>query len=378
MHFIINKETLNEALSHVSKAVSSKTVNPILAGIKFAVENEEIIITGSDSEITIQTILSANNEQIEKIKIIETGKIILPKYIVEITKKLPEEDIEFLIKDNFTVIIKSGASEFLLNGFDAEDYPNLPYINPEQFFSIESDLLKSMIRQTIFAVSTVENRQILNGVLWQLENDSLKFVATDSHRLAIRKATTSNNTNLSFSNVVVPSKSLNELSKILDGANREVQVTIEANQILFRIDDIILLSRLLEGTYPEISRIIPQTTKTQITLQTKELLAAIERASLIAKDSKNNIIKFMTLDGERIEISSHSTELGKVTENLFNCKINGDSIKISFNAKYAIDALRSIDSSEILIEFTGALSPFVVKPLDHDKTLHLIVPIRTI
>ena len=203
-------------------------------------------------------------------------------------------------------------------------------------------------------------------------------MATDSHRLAIRKATTSNNTNLSFSNVVVPSKSLNELSKILDGANREVQVTIEANQILFRIDDIILLSRLLEGTYPEISRIIPQTTKTQITLQTKELLAAIERASLIAKDSKNNIIKFMTLDGERIEISSHSTELGKVTENLFNCKINGDSIKISFNAKYAIDALRSIDSSEILIEFTGALSPFVVKPLDHDKTLHLIVPIRTI
>ncbi len=377
MHFIIDKNHLFLAIQHVSKAVSSKTTIPILTGIKLEVDKHGVTLTGSDSDITIQMFIPVTENDKEIIQIFEEGKIVLPKYIIDIVKKLPSNEIEFKINDQLIVYIKSGSSEFRLNVFDAEEYPVIPQVNQEYVLNIQSELLKTIIKQTLFAVSTVESRPILTGVLWQLENNSLKFIATDSHRLAIREVKVETDTDLTFNNIVVPGKSLNELNKILPDEQMIVQIIFTENQLLIKLGHILFLSRLLDGTYPDISRIIPNKETTKIILETKKIFEAIERASLISKDVKNNVVKLIIKDDSLLEINSISSEMGKVTEQVEIKELEGELIKISFNSKYTLDALRTIDSEEIIIEFTGALSPFIIKPADHEKMLHLILPIRT-
>ncbi|MGD9677753.1 MAG: DNA polymerase III subunit beta [Vulcanibacillus sp.] len=377
MHFFIDKNSLVNAISHVSKAVSSKNTIPILSGIKFEVSHEGLILTGSDSDITILITISKLINENQIVKIINDGKVVLPRYIVDIVKKLPSEEIEFKLVDRQTVIIKSGFSEFSINSYDVEEYPELPLIDKEKSFNIESKLLKTMIKQTNFAVSFNESRPILSGVLWNLDEDTLKLISTDSHRLAIREGIVDNPSQIKLTNVVIPGKSLQELYKILDNYNTIVNITVTNNQILIKIDNLIFFSRLLDGTYPDISRIIPKNGNSKIVLQNTVLLDAIERAALIAKESKNNIVKLSSLESNIIEISSNLHEIGKVTETIEVKEFIGEIIKISFNSKYVLDALKVIDSNEISIEFTGALSPFVIKPIDHDKMLYLILPIRT-
>jgi len=377
MHFFIDKNTLVNAISHVSKAVSHKNTIPILSGIKFEVSQEGLILTGSDSDITILITISKLINENQIVKIINDGKVVLPRYIVDIVRKLPSEEIEFELVDRQTVIIKSGFSEFSINSYDVEEYPELPLIDKEKSFSIESKLLKTMIRQTIFAISFNESRPILSGVLWNLDEESLKLISTDSHRLAIREGTVDNPSQIKLTNVVVPGKSLQELYKILDNYNTIVNIIVTNNQVLIKIDNLIFFSRLLDGTYPDISRIIPKNGNSKIILQNTVLLDAIERAALIAKESKNNIVKLSSLENNIIEISSNLHEIGKVTETVEIKEFIGELIKISFNSKYVLDALKVIDSNEISIEFTGALSPFVIRPIDHDKMLYLILPIRT-
>lgn len=377
MHFIINKNHLVNGIQHVSKAVSSKTTIPILTGIKFEINNKGLILIGSDSDITIQIFIPTFEDDKEIIRVIKNGQLVLPKYIIDIVKKLPSDEIEFNLVDNLTVVIKSGSSEFRLNGYDAEEFPVIPPINDTQMFNIQSQLLKTMIRQTIFAVSTVESRPILTGVLWQLKDKNLRFVSTDSHRLALREAIIECVDNLTFNNIVLPGKSLTELNKILPDDESPVNIIVTDNQVIIKSNNLLLLTRIIDGTYPDISRIIPDKGLTNIIIETKILLDAIERASLLAKDSKNNIVKLSSFDNNLIEISSNLPEVGKVTEHLTANEVIGEDIKISFNSKYTLDALKAIDSQQITIEFTGALSPFVIKPLDQEKMLHLILPIRT-
>ncbi|WP_339060746.1 DNA polymerase III subunit beta [Tepidibacillus marianensis] len=377
MHFIIDKSQLINGIQNVSKAVSSKTTIPILTGIKFDLTKEGLTLSGSDSDISIQMFISKTDNETEFVKIYREGKLILPKYIIDIVKKLPTDEVEFEQMDQLSVIIRSGRTEFRLNGYDAEEFPNLPIINEEKVFTIQSDLLKSMIRQTFFAVYTMESRPILTGVLWELEEHMLKFVATDSHRLATRSSMVEALTESSFYNIVVPGKSLNELSKILSEDRLPVEIVVTENQILVRMRELLFYSRLLDGTYPDTSRIIPDKFKTDIILSKHDFADAIERTLLIAKDGKNNIVKLTTQDDLMIELSSNAPEVGNVMDHIQAKEINGEQLKISFNAKYVLDALKAIDSQEIRIEFTGALSPFVIKPVDHDWALHLILPVRT-
>ena len=377
MYFKIKKNELNFALQHVNKAVSTKTTIPILTGIKFEIKENGLYLTGSDSDISIQIIIpiEKNDEQI--IEVNEIGNIVLPKYIVDIVRKLPEDEIEFKKIDSLTISIKSGTSEFKLNGYDAEEYPELVMFNENQIFSIQSELLKTMIKQTIFAVSTLESRPVLTGVLWQSKNNTLKFVATDSHRLAVREAMIESETEININNIVVPGKSLQELSKILEDEDLLVDIVITENQIIFKISNILFISRLLDGTYPDISKIIPDNNITSMTLNTKNILDAIERASLLVRDSKTNTVKLSITDNTELEISSNIPEVGKVNENIKIIDFQGEPIKISFNAKYTIDALKAIDNHETVINFTGSLSPFIIKPTGNDKILYLILPVRT-
>ncbi|WP_374718726.1 DNA polymerase III subunit beta [Parageobacillus toebii] len=377
MKIKIDREALVQSVQDVMKAVSPRTTIPILTGIKITATSQGVTLTGSDSDISIESFIPTEEEDKVLVEVVETGSIVLQaRFFSEIVKKLPQNTIEIEVQPNFLTVIRSGKAEFSLNGLDAEEYPRLPQIEEENVFKIPTDLLKTIIRQTVFAVSTSETRPILTGVNWRIENGELICTATDSHRLALRKAKIETENQQSY-NVVIPGKSLNELSKILDDSNDPVDIVITANQILFKTKHLLFFSRLLDGNYPETTRLIPTDSKTDIIVNAKEFLQAIDRASLLAREGRNNVVKLTTLNDGIIEISSISPEIGKVTEEIQSESIEGEELKISFSAKYMMDALKALDGTDIQISFTGAMRPFLLRPLHSDSMLQLILPVRT-
>ncbi|MGE7274562.1 DNA polymerase III subunit beta [Brevibacillus panacihumi] len=378
MKITVQRDKLSNAVSHVSKAVSSRTTIPILTGIKIKADEEGLTLTASDSDVSIEVQIPLEEADEWGVTVHQAGNIVLPARIFsEIVRKLPSNEIHIEADERLVTSIRSGQAEFSINGMDANEYPQLPHLEEEKVFSIPGDLLKTMIRQTVFGVSTSEMRPILTGLMWSLEQGKLRFVATDSHRLASRTAMVECPEELSFHNVVVPGKSCNELVKILDEDQSPADIVVTDNQILVKSKHILFYSRLLEGTYPDTTRIIPQGSKTEITVNTKEFLQSIERASLLSREGKSNVVKMVTLPDGNVEITSNAPEIGKVTDVLQPKAMEGEELKISFNAKYMIDALRAIDSSEIKASFNGPMSPFVIRPTDHDWMLHLILPVRT-
>lgn len=378
MQFSIQKEYLVRGVQDVMKAISSRTTIPILTGIKVVATAQGITLTGSDSDISIESRIPIEEEGKIITEILQPGSVVLPaKYFSEIVKKLPQETVSIEINDQFLASIRCGKAQFNLNGFDADEYPHLPQIEEHHVFSLSSDLLKNIIRQTVYAVSTSETRPILTGVNWRIYNSSLSCVATDSHRLAMRKAPIHDISDEFEANVVIPGKSLNELNKILDESDEAIEIVITDNQILFKSKHLLLFSRLLEGSYPDTSRLIPTESKTSLLLNTKDFLQAIDRASLLAREGRNNVVNLMTLEGNRVEISSISPEIGKVEEEVQCSNIDGEELKISFSAKYMMDALKALDGTEIEIQFTGAMRPFLIRAEQDERMLQLILPVRT-
>jgi DNA polymerase III subunit beta len=377
MRFIIQRDSLLQSVQDVMKAVTSRTTIPILTGIKIVANEEGVTLTGSDSDISIESFIPKEEAGDEIVEIKQPGSIVLQaRFFSEIVKKLPTDTVEIEVHNNLQTVIRSGKSEFNLNGLDAEEYPHLPQISEEHVFKIPTDLLKGLIRQTVFSVSTSETRPILTGVNWKVENNELICIATDSHRLALRKAKLDADNTGSY-NVVIPGKSLTELSKILDDSSESVDIVITENQVLFKAKHLLFFSRLLEGNYPDTGRLIPSESKTDVVVNTKEFLHAIDRASLLAREGRNNVVKFSTIEGGAIEVSSNTPEIGTVVEEIQSQSIDGEELKISFSAKYMMDALKALEGTEIQISFTGAMRPFVIRPLHDDSILQLILPVRT-
>ena len=377
MKFEIMRDYLLASLNDVMKAVSSKTTVPILTGIKIDVTNEGVSLTGSDQDITIQTFIPAEENGQQIMTITTTGSIVLQaRMFNEIVRKLPTNEVEIEVTNGFATYIRSGKSEFHLIGQDAIEYPLLPEVSAEEQFTIPADLLKSIIRETVFAVATSESRPVLTGVNWNIQDGELICVATDSHRLARRK-TKLEQLPSGVSSVVIPGKSLNELNKILEDSTNPVQVVMTNQQVLFKADNMLFFSRLLEGNYPDTSRLIPESYQTNVTINGKSLLQAIDRASLLAREDRNNVVRFETLEGNAIEISSNSPEIGKVQEQIQVESLEGETLKISFSAKYMMEALKAIDGQDVIIQFTGAMRPFILRSVHDDAILQLILPVRT-
>jgi len=378
MKFLIQKERLSNSIQDVIKAVASRTTIPILIGIKIDATDEGVALTGSNSDISIKSFIPKEEDDTELVDIIEPGSIVLhARFFSEIVRKLPDSIIEITVDDQFKTVIHSGNAEFVIHGLDAEEYPRLPIIDSEHSFTMPADLLITLVKQTVFAVSQSETRPILTGIHWVFENNELIAVATDSHRLALKKATLQTAINQSY-NIVIPGKSLSELIKILEDSNQTaVEIFVATNQILFKSKNLLFYSRLLEGKYPNTSKLIPNDSKTKVTINTKEFLQAVDRASLLAREGKNNVVKFTTMEQNMIEITSYTPEIGKVVEKVKSLSIEGEEIKISFSAKYMIDALRAIDGSEATIYFTGTMRPFVIKTEQDETILQLILPVRT-
>ena len=378
MKLTIRKDALNESIGHVSKAISSRTTIPILSGIKIDANGTGVTLTASDTDISIQSFIPSEQNEETIVQLEKQGSVVLPaKFFMEIVKKLPSEHVELEVLEHFKTTIRSGSAEIELVGLDPEEYPILPRVEEDKVFSINGILLKSMIKQTVFAVSSNESTPVLTGVLWNLTNGILKFVATDRHRLASSEAAIEADPELKLEHLVIAGKTLNELSKIISDDGSLVDIVATDNQILFKMDSILFYSRILDGTYPDTSKIISHNYKTELVIRTKSLTDAIDRAYLLSREEKTNIVKLMTTGESQIEISSSSNELGKVTEQIETKHLSGDELKISFNSKYMLDALKVMDSEYIHIGFTGIMSPIIIRPDEDRNMLHLILPYRT-
>lgn len=378
MRIRVLKHELNESIQHVNKAISSRTTIPILTGIKIEVNYQGMTLTASDTDISIQAFIPVEDSEKQIVQVERPGSVVLPaKFFVEIIKKLPSSEIEMEVQEGFQTRITSGSTDIQMVGMDPEEYPVLPSIEENEVISIPGELLKNMIKQTTFSISTHETSPILTGILWDIQGNDFKLVATDRHRLASRTAQIDNADDVRVSNVVISGKTLNELSKIVPDQNTIVDIVVADNQVLFKIDRVLFYTRILDGTYPDTSRIIPTNYKSELIIDTKQLSESIDRAYLLSREEKSNIVRLQTFDNGTIEISSSSTELGKVVEQLEVAQYTGDPLRISFNSKYMLDVLKVVESEQLHIGFTGAMSPMIVKPMDDSQSLYLILPYRT-
>ena len=373
MNFQINKDILLSNLIIAQKALSNKTPNPALQGIKLDVFEDHMIITTSNSDIAIKLLVKDSSLIIK-----EQGSVLIPgKYFIEIIRKL--DGLKVVISsiiDNM-VRIEADRSDITLNMMDIDDYPEIEFTEKAKSVKINVRILKTIIRQTAFATSSVENRPILTGVNFKIDGNKLIAIATDSYRLSQKQIEL--NEVYEPLNIIIPGRSLDELIKVLENNNEVVELHFDQSKILFKYRHLLFQSRLLEGNYPETSKLIPTNFPIIIKFNKENLLTAIERASLLSsRDGNYAIVKLQLRQDNIVEITSNSPEIGKVLEEVYPVdEIIGTPIKIAFSSKYILDALKIFNSSEVAINFTGEIRPFIIKGDYDENMLQLILPVRT-
>ncbi|NCB65358.1 MAG: DNA polymerase III subunit beta [Bacilli bacterium] len=382
MKFSINRQVLIKHLSDVQRAISSRTTIPILTGVRISADENGIVLSGSDSDISIETLIPVSEEN-NQIEIHTQGGIVLPaRFFSEIVKKLADEKITIEVKDHFQTNITSAKASFTINGIDVNNYPNFPVIDSNEVITLPTALFKQVIQHTVIATSTQESRPILTGVNMTIKDGKLTAVATDSHRLSqriISIAAPESQLEKNY-NVIIPGKSLVELSRIVEN-QPTIEMMITENQVLFKAENVYFYSRLLEGYYPDTNRLIPASSNTQIVLNAYDLLQATDRASLLSHEGKNNVVK-LSIDSNKVELSGNSPEVGNVEESLAYQSASGDPLIISFNPDYMKDALRTFGQQDVQVNFTSAVRPFTVVPADREDEndnsfIQLITPVRT-
>ncbi len=365
MRFICTQKNLLNSISIVQKSVSSKTTLPILKGIYLEATMNQLKLIGTDLEIGIESIIEA---EVQK----EGSIVIDARLFSEIIRKLPDSSVEISIEENNQVLIKCKSTEFNILSQNATDYPELPVIEEEQTYEIPQELFRNMIRQTVFATSQDESRPILTGVLVEIEDERLNMVALDGYRLALRRGKIKAQDTYK---VVIPAKTLNEISRIMNMDEDEpIKIALTDNHGLFTIGNTKLVSRLLEGEFINYNQILPKEYKSRIKVNTKSFLNSIERASLLGREGKSNLVKF-TISDDKMIITSNS-ELGNVYEEV-EIELEGNDLEIAFNSKYFIEALKVIEDDEIFLDLTSNISPGIIKTVHNDNHVYLILPVRS-
>ncbi|CAH1856901.1 DNA polymerase III subunit beta [Convivina intestini] len=376
MHFSIHRPTFIKALNIVMRAISSRTTIPILTNVKITLNQDELILTGSNVDISIETRILQSDTSAQ-LDIQTTGGITLPAaFFTNIIKHLPDENLT-LSTEGLRALITSGSASFNINGQDVQNYPHLPEMEDIQSLKVSAAQLNELISQTKISASTQESRPILTGMHLELAGNSVKAVATDSHRLSQRIVTLTGTETTVNADVIIPAKSFNELQPLLEGQDR-VDIKLAANQAVFDLDHTSFYSRLLEGNYPETDRLIPSESATEMKIDAAHLLGAIDRASLLSHESRNNVVQLLLSQG-KAELSGNSQEIGQVKETLPVKSVVGEDLDISFNPDYVRDALRVLNGKTVELKFTTNLRPFIIIPEGEtdNKQLQLITPVRT-
>ncbi len=372
MKLIIKQNILLKHLNYVIKGISSKNLIPILNCIKFELTSDGLYLMSTDNEIAIKTFI--DKKEIENIEI--TGEIVISgKYIYEIVRKLPNDLISIEEVMDSKIYITTTNSSFTLNCNNSSEFPDLELEDNKTPIYISKRLFKTIINQTAFATSTQESRPVLTGINFKIDGNILECTATDSYRLAKKKIELSTTLTENI-NIIVPTKNLNELIRLFDENEENIELHIFNNKIIFKMDSIIMMSRLINGTYPDTSKLIPTEFAMDFRVNLDNLYNSIDRASLLTNEADKNTIKLST-KSNIATISSNIPEIGNVEDRVEIIKDNDEEINIAFSSKYMLEALKSFDSEEIQLLFNGEIKPIIIKNPEIDDFIQLILPIRT-
>ena len=374
MKFTIKRELLLEALNKVSKAISTKNLIPVLAGIKFELKKKKLTLTASDNDITIQTVIESLKD--EDFKIENEGSIIITgKYILDIVRKLTDEFINIEVVDDLKILIYTDKAEFNLNGISESEYPNIGLEESKKKIDIKADVLKSIVYQTAFASSNEESKPVLTGINFNIVGDVLECNSTDSYRLA-RKVIKLEKESEENYNIVIPSHNIVEFTRIIGSDEKNVELHIFGNKILFKTGNLKFESRLINGTYPNTSNLLPDESLLVINTNLNEFYSVIDRVSILTSDKEKNIVTLET-QGNTLILKSSSAEIGRVEEKMEINKNNSEDIKISFSAKYMMEALKSFSTETVDLHFVGEIKPILIKSSEDETLTQLVLPIRT-
>ncbi len=371
MNFKIKQNILNKHLNYVIKGISNKNLIPILNCIKLELNEEGLYLTSTNNDLAIKTFI----EKSEIETITNPGIIVIPgKYFSEIIKKLPNEiiTIEEVLEEKINIFTKN--SSFYLNCNKTSDYPLIDLELSDNPITLNKTVFKNLINQTIFAVSTDEERPALTGLNIEINSNKLKCIGTDSYRLSSKEIDI--NSSLKNINIIIPSKNLHELIKIISENDELLKFHIFNNYVIFEFDTIIFMSRLINATFPTIPILDLENFKIKINVSKTDLYNSIDRASLLANEYEKDTIN-LKLENSEIIISSNVPEIGRVKEKIqINLK-DHEKLFIAFSSKYMLEALRALDEEEVTVSFDGELKPIIIQNKNNTSLFQLILPIRT-
>ena len=356
---------LSDAFLSVSKAISNKITNPILEGIKIVAEDDTLTLSATDTELSIEKKIKAN--------IKTEGEAVVPgKFITEFIRKLTNEMIELELNDKNQMIIKYDDSQSIIQCYNVLEYPSFKKLESLDYFGIAKKDLKTIINKTIFSVALDDSRPILKGVLFDIEKTTINAIALDGYRLAKVKKNIISNLDI---NIVIPAKSLSEISRLLDDSEDIINVYVDKSTLMVDFGDTKLTTRLLEGDFVNYKQIISANYETVCVVNKGQFEDALERASLLSKVGQGNCVKF-EIKEKNMCITSNS-ELGNIKENV-PINMTGKELFIAFNARYFIEHLKSTADEFVKICFNSSANPCVIVPVEGDEFLFLILPVRMI
>ena len=363
MKFTVNKSDITEAVSNIQRAVSTKTSIPALEGILLSATETGLELCAYDLELGIPTVIPAF--------VMEPGKAVLSaKLFSDIVRRTPAETVTVSVDEKNMATLESGYSRFSIIGIPAEEFPELPKLSDSTQISLPGALLKSMIRQTLFAIAESDAKPIHQGSLFSLENGILDVVSVDGYRLAVRREPVDFSEDLSF---VVPGKTLSELLKLIKDSEEPVEISAGRRHILFKIDNYTVISSLLEGEFLNYKAAIPPESQTEVVLKTREAIDSVERVSLLITDRLKSPIRCL-FDNNEVKLNC-TTSMGRASDQL-DVEMTGQSVEIGFNNRYLLEALRNTECDEVKVQLGGPLSPMKVVPKEGDSFLFLVLPVR--
>ncbi len=355
------------AIQIVQKAVSIRSTLPILSGILFQGEKKKLILSGTNLELSIKCSISAN--------IKEGGSIVIPaRLISEVVKNLPDAPVElFLDSSSNQVKLLCQESEFNIKTLPPEDFPNLPQLKTEHTCVINSVNLVEIVGRVIRATSTDETRPILMGVLLNINKNRFKMVATDSYRLAIGETTLKKGVGDKIQ-AIIPARALGELIKVVSKEEQDISVGFTGNQLTFKIGDTTLITRLIEGQYPNYQQLLPEKYEFKVGVDKEELISAVRRASLFTQN--NSPIKVKIQNGV-MELNAAAVDVGEVVEKIKTKGVGGD-VNIAFNSQYLLDGLMSVKEDKVIFEVINTVKPALIRSEEKENFLYLIMPVRVV
>lgn len=368
MKITCTKSDLNNALRIVSKAIANKPQTPILSGIFMKTNGEQLELQATNYELGFVSRIPADVE--------EPGQITLPgRYIQEVVNKLPGDNVTlFLANDAKTVNVQSGQANFDLLSMNAAEFPQIQPLVGNVQFKINDNILRQLIKKTVFACSTDEGRPVFTGCSLNISGSQVIMAATNTHRLAIMQYTFPEE--VGNIKVIIPAKILLELAHNLTGTiPSPVTVTCSFNQISFQTQDFYMSSRLIEGQFPSFDNVFPKAYATQVQVEREAFAAALERVSLVARSGEYNVVKLHFAEGN-IHLASRDPEVGNADDDVA-AEVTGPELTIAFNVQYLTDVLRSMESEVVRIGMNKELSPTVIREANTEEFTYVVTPVRT-